>query len=228
MGRKKKTKPQSKVFRITVLGRAEAGKTSLCMRVISNTVMKGYEHTTHSQIYHREIDTKTLPLLHSTTNSNNSTDHPKHSHKKNKPAKKKKKNKKSKKILQTYGLQIEDVPGEISGGLENLTEEKDTIHRDYENNGYQQLYHDTATWLGASTEGAPLIAKPRNTAKGEVEKHVNLLYIPMVGVGVWPVDILCIPCLCLTSFLFFFCRGRTATLSCLMCNLQIPCRKQKI
>ena len=65
--------------------------------------------------------------------------------KKIKPAKKKNKNKKE---ITNYGLQIEDVPGEISGGLEERTAEKSTIDRDHENNGYQQLYHDTANWLG--------------------------------------------------------------------------------
>ena len=101
--------------------------------------------------------------------------------KKKKPAKKKKKNKKA---IATYGLQIEDVPGEISGGLEERTAEKSTIDRNHENNGYQQLYHDTANWLGvpATNEGTPLMA-PKRKGPGQpgadVEKHVNLLYIPM-------------------------------------------------
>jgi len=183
MGKKKKKgkgapNNTGKVFRVTVLGRAEAGKTALCMRYVSNTVMKGYEHTIQSQIYHREVDVTTLKPKQSNQLLNDTAAKKK---KKKKPAKKKKKNKKA---IATYGLQIEDVPGEISGGLEERTAEKSTIDRNHENNGYQQLYHDTANWLGvpASNEGTPLIA-PKRKGPGQpgadVEKHVNLLYIPM-------------------------------------------------
>lgn len=183
MGKKKKKgkgapNNTGKVFRVTVLGRAEAGKTALCMRYVSNTVMKGYEHTIQSQIYHREVDVTTLKPKQSNHLLNDTAAKKK---KKKKPAKKKKKNNKA---IATYGLQIEDVPGEISGGLEERTAEKSTIDRNHENNGYQQLYHDTANWLGvpASNEGTPLIA-PKRKGPGQpgadVEKHVNLLYIPM-------------------------------------------------
>jgi hypothetical protein len=184
MGKKKQKAKQSsgKVFRVAVLGRAEAGKTSLCMRYISNTVMKGYEHTIDSQIYHREVDTKALRPKQTNSLSGDTS-----KKKKQKPTNKQKK-KKKKQELNVYGLQIEDVPGEISGNLEERTAEKDTINRDYENNGYKQLYHDSASWLGVPepSEGSPLIP-PKRKGTGqlgaEIEKHVNLLYIPMKTCG---------------------------------------------
>ena len=146
MGKKKKSKTASsgKVFRVTVLGRAEAGKSSLCAQFISNTALKLYEHTLDVQLYHREIDTRTLqPKLSGLLSSSSSSSNKKP---KKKPAKKKKK--KGMELI-TYGVQIEDVPGEITGAIENNTAEKTIVTRKIENNdGYKQLYHDTAGWLG--------------------------------------------------------------------------------
>ena len=52
-------------------------------------------------------------------------------------------------LVRQQSVQIEDVPGEITGAIENNTAEKTIVTRKIENNdGYKQLYHDTAGWLG--------------------------------------------------------------------------------
>ena len=51
---------KAKVFKVSVLGRAEAGKTSLCMRFVANSTLRTYEHTTSLQLYHREMDVRKL------------------------------------------------------------------------------------------------------------------------------------------------------------------------
>ena len=105
----------AKVFKVTVVGRAEAGKSSLCMRFVANSRLRTYEHTTALQLHHREMDVRKL--------------RPKLSGGKGMGAKKIGRSgggRKKKRALVTYGLQIEDVPGEVSGAVEDNTIEKDT------------------------------------------------------------------------------------------------------
>jgi GTPase SAR1 family protein len=177
MARKKKGKATAsgKVFRVTVLGRAEAGKSALCMRFVSNTALKLYEHTLEIQLYHREVDVR---KLHPKSIGVPGAGANRHKNKKKTLKKKKKKGQ----VLTTYGIQIEDVPGEITGGIEERTAEKDTITRDTESNdGYKQLYHDTNGWLGVDEHSSLLFKKKKRVS--DVEKHVNLLYIPMMTDG---------------------------------------------
>lgn len=185
MPKKKKGKATStgKVFRITVLGRAESGKTALCMRYITNTALKMYEHTISAQLYHREVDIRNLQpkMTGSLNDGGGGASHGKSKKKKKKPAKKKKGGQQ----LTMYGIQIEDVPGEITGTIEDRTAEKNAISRSSEtNDGYKQLYHDTSGWLGVPDESTSLIPKSRSRGvANEVEKNVNLLYIPMMTDG---------------------------------------------
>ena len=49
-----------KVFRITLFGRAEAGKTTLCTQFIANGYSARYEHTENPHMYYREMKPKDL------------------------------------------------------------------------------------------------------------------------------------------------------------------------
>ena len=161
----------AKVFKVTVVGRAEAGKSSLCMRFVANSRLRTYEHTTALQLYHREMDVRKL--------------RPKLSGGKGMGAKKIGRSgggRKKKRALVTYGLQIEDVPGEVSGAVEDNTIEKDTILRNHASaSGYRQLLHDNSAWLGISPadEKTSLLGGANKRVVADAEKNVNLLYIPM-------------------------------------------------
>eukprot|EP00946_MAST-07B_sp_MAST-7B-sp1_P004665 g4665.t1 len=159
----------SKVFKITVLGRAEAGKSSLCMRMIANSTLRTYEHTTTLQLYHREMDTRKLRQKMSISGGGGGK---KHSHSSGRGGGR---------DLIAYGLQIEDVPGEVSGAVEDGTIEKDTILRKNPSaSGYSQLLHDNTTWLDIPpNEKTALLGGEKKRMPAIAEKHVNLLYIPM-------------------------------------------------
>ena len=55
-----KKKEPLKVFRITLLGRAEAGKTTVCTQFIANGYSTRYEHTESPHMYYREMKPKDL------------------------------------------------------------------------------------------------------------------------------------------------------------------------
>ena len=52
-----------KLFRITLLGRAESGKTSLCNMFIANGCNPRYEHTEDPHLYYREVKPKDVADL---------------------------------------------------------------------------------------------------------------------------------------------------------------------
>lgn len=44
-----------KIFRLTVLGRAECGKTAFCTQFVTNHAVEKYEHTQDRQMFLREV-----------------------------------------------------------------------------------------------------------------------------------------------------------------------------
>ena len=84
-----------KVFRITLMGRAEAGKTTLCSQFIANGYTARYEHTEDPHMYYREMKPRDLTLNGNEHQSNpTNTGNSKHKHHHH-GGKKSKKNEKS-------------------------------------------------------------------------------------------------------------------------------------
>jgi GTPase SAR1 family protein len=104
-----------KVFRLTLLGRAESGKSSLCGQFISNMCNPRYEHTNEPHMYYREIRPKDVMGMKSSSHGGTSSGNPKHAKKKKKPE------------VVHYGVQLEDTPGEISNEVSSDSFEKSII-----------------------------------------------------------------------------------------------------
>eukprot|EP00943_MAST-04B_sp_MAST-4B-sp1_P002138 g2138.t1 len=113
-----------KVFRITLFGRAEAGKTTLCTQFIANGYSARYEHTENPHMYYREMKPKDISsnTEFASSSSNADTGHGKQKN----PGKKPKKNKKA--VLR-YGVQLEDIPGEINEEVIDDSVENEIIER---------------------------------------------------------------------------------------------------
>ena len=107
------------------MGRAEAGKTTLCSQFIANGYSARYEHTEDPHMYYREMKPRDLMLNGSEHQSNpTNTGNSKHKHHHGG-----KKNKKNKKAVTRYGVQLEDVPGEINEEVAEDSSEHEIIYR---------------------------------------------------------------------------------------------------
>ena len=132
-----KKKEPLKVFRITLLGRAEAGKTTVCTQFIANGYSTRYEHTESPHMYYREMKPKDLSMNNESkyTSSSNTTNTGNSKHKHHHTSKK---SKKKKKAVFRYGVQLEDIPGEIN---EEVTD--DSIENEIIERTQPQDYYDT-------------------------------------------------------------------------------------
>ena len=123
--KKKKVEP-IKVFRFCILGSPEVGKTSLCTLYNSNHMFSVYKHTQRPKFFCRDFSRRMISLLKEDPDErvtqNDNDDEDTGSRKKKKKRKKRKK-KGEGKILDRYGVQMIDVPGEVHKDVAPNTEE---------------------------------------------------------------------------------------------------------
>jgi len=155
-----------KLFRITLLGRAESGKTSLCNMFIANGCNPRYEHTEDPHLYYREVKPKDVAdLTRGDGYTGGGSDH-------TGEAKRARKKKKGKRVMQ-YGVQLEDTPGEISDEVQNETIENviitGTDPRDYQ----RRMVADDENNGDTDDEKTLLLAKSKSR-----DTKRNLLYAP--------------------------------------------------
>ena len=168
------------------MGRAEAGKTTLCSQFIANGYTARYEHTEDPHMYYREMKPRDLTLNGNEHQSNaTNTGNSKHKHHHGG-----KKSKKMKKAVTRYGVQLEDVPGEINEEVAEDSAEHEIIQRGHPQDYYDLMVAeeeviDESEEIGADEKSALLgkekekLQKEKNIQKEKYRRaQKNRLYAP--------------------------------------------------
>lgn len=165
------------------MGRAEAGKTTLCSQFIANGYTARYEHTEDPHMYYREMKPRDLTLNGNEHQSNaTNTGNSKHKHHHGG-----KKSKKMKKAVTRYGVQLEDVPGEINEEVSEDSAEHEIIHRALPQDYYDLMVAeeeviDDSEETGVDEKSALLGKEKEKIQKEKIQKsrraQKNRLYAP--------------------------------------------------
>ena len=112
-----------KVFRLCVLGSPEVGKTSFCTLYNTNRTFSVYNHTRKPKFYCRDFSRRMLGYFKAEEEAEKErAEKQKARKKKSKPKRKKKKNQQAT-VVERYGVQMIDVPGEVHADVAPKTEE---------------------------------------------------------------------------------------------------------
>ena len=141
--KRKKVEP-IKVFRFCILGSPEVGKTSLCTLYNTNHMFSVYKHTTHPKFYCRDFSRRMISLLKEDPDERVVENGEEESATKKKKRRKKKGKKGGNKLLDRYGVQMVDVPGEVHKDVAPNTKEINVLTNQKPNNHERTANEDTS------------------------------------------------------------------------------------
>lgn len=179
-----------KIFRFVLLGSPEVGKTCFCSMFTSHVFFEVYDHTARAQFYMKSVRTSVLPTFIPSADDlffmnmyddDNAGDGAGGKKKKKKKAGKKVKKKKSgavkmgvgkkrkKKTGATrYGVQLQDVPGEINKYVDPCTFEGFALDMVFDKTDPRAVSLDLSI---DATEETPLRRMERSSRSTEVERN---------------------------------------------------------